>query len=97
MGVEMSDDVDWFDLLMSNSPKQGEYWKPGTTCSRTGPVVLLLSKDDQMFKAPWEDRREERESGWQVEVIHNGKRLFLPTRLLGYRANAMEVIAWASR
>jgi hypothetical protein len=82
------------DDLLKNSPKEGEYWFAGHQF-REFPIVHLLERDNQKFRLLPEDPLR-MEMGWRVEVVHSGKRLFLPNRLLGSRANAMEVLAWAA-
>lgn len=84
----------WDALILLNSPMVDQYWT--ISCGKTSPVVLLLKRDNQMFKSPWETGPERMEQGWWLEVVHTGKHIFLPNRLLGRRAADMEVIAWAT-
>ena len=85
---------DLIELMMREAPRQDDYFFVSSIYWKNPPIVHLLERDNDVFTMPGED--PERMTGWQVEVVHSGKRLFLPQRLLGSRANAMEVLAWAS-
>lgn len=88
-------DNSWLDEVLAYGPKQGEFWFVSGVYWRNPPVVQLMEQDDEMFTIP--GQRPERMSGWQIEVVHSGKRVFFPSLLLGRYANAMEVIAWMAQ
>lgn len=92
--IDGSSSDSWFEELLKNAPAQGDYWFVSDLHCENPPVVHLLEHDNQVFEIPGQE--PERMRGWKIEVIHTGKQLFLPNRLLGSKANAMEVIAWAA-